>query len=64
MARIPSRKVLQDMKRTDIQKLCKVGSNGSAIRSRGLRVNYAQDYGVRANLKTDALIDLLLDSTK
>ncbi|KAF4572793.1 hypothetical protein EYR36_007303 [Pleurotus pulmonarius] len=40
MVRLPSRKALEAMKRTDIQKLCK-------------------DYGVKANLKTEALIDLL-----
>ncbi|KAF9474470.1 hypothetical protein BDN70DRAFT_884778 [Pholiota conissans] len=43
MAPLPSRKVLESMKRIDIQRICK-------------------DYGVRANLKTEALIDLLLDT--
>ncbi|RDB29561.1 hypothetical protein Hypma_015392 [Hypsizygus marmoreus] len=45
MAPLPSRKSLENMKRVDLQKLCK-------------------DYGVKANLKSEALIDLLLDSHK
>ncbi|KAJ7631077.1 hypothetical protein FB45DRAFT_867284 [Roridomyces roridus] len=42
---LPSRKDLLEMKRPDIQRLCK-------------------DYGVRANLKTESLIELLLDTKK
>ncbi|KAL0951019.1 hypothetical protein HGRIS_007760 [Hohenbuehelia grisea] len=45
MARLPSRKALESMKRTDLQKLCK-------------------DYGVKANLKSEALIDLLLGANE
>ncbi|EAU92847.2 hypothetical protein CC1G_03634 [Coprinopsis cinerea okayama7 len=43
MPPLPSREVLESMKRADLQRLCK-------------------DYGVRANLKTEALIDLLLET--
>ncbi|KAF8807535.1 hypothetical protein BYT27DRAFT_6574661 [Phlegmacium glaucopus] len=43
MARLPTRKSLQSMKRVDLQKICK-------------------DYGVKANLKSEALIDLLLET--
>ncbi|KAF8622234.1 hypothetical protein AX15_007174 [Amanita polypyramis BW_CC] len=43
MPPLPSRKVLESMRRVDLQKLCK-------------------DYGVKANLKSEALIDLLLDT--
>ncbi|KAJ6604786.1 hypothetical protein DFH09DRAFT_322131 [Mycena vulgaris] len=42
---LPSKKEMQEMKRPELQKLCK-------------------DYGVKANLKTDALIELLLDTKK
>ncbi|KAF8898602.1 hypothetical protein BD779DRAFT_1484766 [Infundibulicybe gibba] len=45
MPPLPSKKSLENMKRADLQKLCK-------------------DYGVKANLKTEALIDLLLDTQK
>ncbi|KAJ7103393.1 hypothetical protein B0H15DRAFT_1017140 [Mycena belliarum] len=45
MPPLPSKKEMQEMKRPDLQKLCK-------------------DYGVKANLKTDALIELLLDTKK
>ncbi|KAJ7727841.1 hypothetical protein DFH07DRAFT_1066487 [Mycena maculata] len=45
MPALPSRATLEEMKRPDLQKLCK-------------------DYGVKANLKTDALIELLLDTKK
>ncbi|KAJ7225392.1 hypothetical protein GGX14DRAFT_638448 [Mycena pura] len=40
---LPTRREMQEMKRPELQKLCK-------------------DYGVKANLKTDALIELLLDT--
>ncbi|CAK5280575.1 unnamed protein product [Mycena citricolor] len=40
---LPTRKEMQEMKRPELQKLCK-------------------DYGVKANLKTEALIELLLDT--
>lgn len=43
MPPLPSRDVLEAMKRVDLQRLCK-------------------DYGVKANLKSEALIDLLLDT--
>ncbi|TFK30570.1 hypothetical protein FA15DRAFT_662558 [Coprinopsis marcescibilis] len=43
MAPLPSKQVLESMKRVDLQRLCK-------------------DYGVRANLKSEALIDLLLET--
>ncbi|KAJ6621232.1 hypothetical protein B0H10DRAFT_2019347 [Mycena sp. CBHHK59/15] len=42
---LPTKKEMQEMKRPELQKLCK-------------------DYGVKANLKTDALIELLLDTKK
>ncbi|KAJ7786459.1 hypothetical protein B0H16DRAFT_1876468 [Mycena metata] len=45
MAPLPSKTQLLELKRSDLQKLCK-------------------DYGVKANLKTDALIELLLDTKK
>ncbi|KAJ7706040.1 hypothetical protein B0H17DRAFT_1125836 [Mycena rosella] len=45
MPALPSKKEMQEMKRPELQKLCK-------------------DYGVKANLKTDALIELLLDTKK
>jgi len=45
MPSLPSRKSLENLKRVDLQKLCK-------------------DYGVKANLKSEALIDLLLDTQK
>ncbi|KAF8167969.1 hypothetical protein B0H34DRAFT_792635 [Crassisporium funariophilum] len=43
MAPLPTRKVLEEMKRVDLQRICK-------------------DYGVKANLKSEALIDLLLET--
>ncbi|KAJ6503395.1 hypothetical protein C8R47DRAFT_1105971 [Mycena vitilis] len=45
MPALPSRKELEELKRPELQKLCK-------------------DYGVKANLKSDALIELLLDTRK
>ncbi|KAJ7619163.1 hypothetical protein DFH06DRAFT_1106474 [Mycena polygramma] len=45
MPSLPSRKELEELKRPELQKLCK-------------------DYGVKANLKSDALIELLLDTKK
>ncbi|KAJ7492490.1 hypothetical protein FB451DRAFT_535068 [Mycena latifolia] len=45
MPALPSKQQMQEMKRPELQKLCK-------------------DYGVKANLKTDALIELLLDTKK
>ncbi|CAL1696105.1 unnamed protein product [Somion occarium] len=44
MAAVPDRKTLENMKRVDLQRLCK-------------------DHGLRANLKSEALIELLLQAT-
>lgn len=62
MARVPTRKTLEGMKRADIQQLCKVSL--SLELTAWFEREYAQDHSVRANLKTEALIDLLLNSTK
>jgi len=56
---LPTLQVLQAMKRAEIQKLCKVRYN--LWNSRCHPYICLQDYGVKANLKTEALIQLLLD---
>jgi hypothetical protein len=61
MAPIPSREELEAMKRADLQKLCKVRQH--IVDCRLWRI-HLQDFGVKANLKTEALIDLLLNETK
>jgi hypothetical protein len=61
MAPIPSREELEAMKRADLQKLCKVCQHH--VNCRLLRI-HSQDFGVKANLKTEALIDLLLNEIK
>lgn len=47
------------MKRVDLQKLCKVHMDPFTY---NFAVNRIKDYGVKANLKSEALIDLLLDT--
>lgn len=64
MGLVPAREALEAMKRVDIQKLCKVCP---PIRFSSLEIDAMpplQDYGVKANLKTEALIDLLLDASR
>jgi hypothetical protein len=60
MPSIPSRKSLEDLKRTDLQRLCKVFYLLSCSCTQSYLTS--QDYGVKANLKSEALIDLLLDA--
>jgi len=64
MDSLPDRKVLEAMKRADLQKICKV----LITFTRFLPTLYCnvgmQDYGIKANLKTEALIDSLLNVSK
>ncbi|KAF7789919.1 hypothetical protein EIP86_000867 [Pleurotus ostreatoroseus] len=48
MALIPDRSTLESLRRADLQKLCKVGT----------------DHGLKANMKSEQLIDLLLDTAQ
>lgn len=62
MPSLPSRKSLENLKRVDLQKLCKVYTSLYLVLAH-LQSHVAfQDYGVKANLKSEALIDLLLDT--
>lgn len=58
MPPLPSRKELEELKRPELQKLCKVCFLLAFL----VFLSYSQDYGVKANLKSDALIELLLDT--
>ena len=48
------------MKRMDLQRLCKVSVYSNRVQLRMFISD--KEYGVKANLKTEDLIDLLLDS--
>ncbi len=59
MPPLHTRKSLEAMKRVDLQRLCKVRSFRIV---QWLSSSQAKGYGVKANLKTEDLIDLLLSS--
>lgn len=61
MPPLPDREALQKLKRVDLQKLCKVVYYLFHIAT-AILLTALKDYGVKANLKSDALIDLLLDT--
>jgi hypothetical protein len=54
-----TRELLQRMKRADLQRVCKV--RVSFLHSTLHAFNPVQERGLKANLKTDEMIDLLLD---
>lgn len=56
------RDALKSMKRADLQRICKVCTLKALVLVRIL-TPATQDYGIKANLKTEALIDLLIDTT-
>ena len=57
-----TRKLLEDMKRSDLQRVCKVRADTSPFDSNAHAFEPAQERGLKANLKTEAMIELLLDS--
>jgi hypothetical protein len=56
-----TRELLEGMKRSDLQRVCKVRVNTSSVNSNAHAFN-PQERGLKANLKTEAMIELLLDS--
>jgi hypothetical protein len=57
-----TRELLEGMKRSDLQRVCKVRVDTSSVDSNAHAFEPAQERGLKANLKTEAMIELLLDS--
>lgn len=57
-----TRELLEGMKRSDLQRVCKVRVDTSSVDSNAHAFELAQERGLKANLKTEAMIELLLDS--
>jgi hypothetical protein len=57
-----TRELLEGMKRSDLQRVCKVRVHTSSVESNAHAFEPAQERGLKANLKTEAMIELLLDS--
>ena len=57
-----TRELLESMKRTDLQRVCKVRVDFTSVNSNLHAFKPAQERGLKANLKTEAMIELLLDS--
>jgi hypothetical protein len=57
-----TRDLLEGMKRSDLQRVCKVRVDTSSVDSNAHAFEPAQERGLKANLKTEAMIELLLDS--
>ena len=57
-----TRELLEGMKRSDLQRVCKVRVDASSVDSNAHAFEPAQERGLKANLKTEAMIELLLDS--
>lgn len=57
-----TRELLEGMKRSDLQRVCKVRVDTSSVNSNAHAFEPAQERGLKANLKTEAMIELLLDS--
>ena len=60
---LPDRRTLESMRRADLQKLCKVRPHALPARPPS-HINCAQERGLKANMKTEAIIDLLIDTDK
>ncbi|TFK57136.1 hypothetical protein OE88DRAFT_100549 [Heliocybe sulcata] len=58
MSSRPSREMLEAMKRPDLQKLCKASVLSSE--PSGILTQLLQDFGLRANLKSEELIEMIL----
>lgn len=58
-----TRELLEGMKRSDLQRVCKVRVDTSSVDSNAHAFEPAQERGLKANLKTEAMIELLLDSS-
>ena len=56
-----TREFLEGMKRSDLQRVCKVRLHASSVNSNA-HAFHPQERGLKANLKTEAMIELLLDS--
>lgn len=57
-----TRELLESMKRSDLQRVCKVRFDTSSVDSNAHAFQPTQERGLKANLKTEAMIELLLDS--
>ena len=60
-----TRELLEGMKRSDLQRVCKVRVDTSSVDfdSNANAFGPAQERGLKANLRTEAMIELLLDSS-
>jgi hypothetical protein len=56
-----TRELLEGMKRSDLQRVCKVRDDTFSVDSNAHALEPTQERGLKANLKTEAMIELLLD---